>query len=284
MWSKIKEEGQPTCRVHGKMGERDEVGSGWNILTDSTCLIQTASKLPNEWLDVWHLQKAQFCCFHFNSKVNAGFMKQCKKGNESVWVQGKSPEKSPNAIVPGSKSHPFLRRQQQRGFRAPWPSKHRIGKTNTFRRWSRQRRKHRDFAVCVESPITDAPVSSPATHTHAYTHIHQSSALTYHCTHSRGGGKEEGRGEKSEPTLFESLPVSVTGRMCSVVGGRDRLSTGWEIYLNEREREWSGNLTDQQINNTGALELYSEKRKVTGWVWNWKLLPHSFLFQRKHAL
>jgi len=30
----IKEEGQPTCTVHGK---RDEVGIGWKILTGSTC-------------------------------------------------------------------------------------------------------------------------------------------------------------------------------------------------------------------------------------------------------
>lgn len=227
MWSEIKEEGQPTCRVHGKRGERDEVGSGWNILTGSTCLIQTASKLPNEWLDVWHLQKAQFCRFHFNSK---SFMKHCKRGNEPVWLKGKSPEKSPNAIVPGSKSHPFLRRQQQRGFRAPWPSKHRIGKTNTFRRWSRQRRKHRDFAVCVESPISDAPVSSHTrVHTHTYTPVFCSDVPL----HTLTGRRERGREGWKERTYSVWISACLCHRQDVQCCWRERqnVSTGWEYIL-----------------------------------------------------
>ncbi len=174
--------------------------------------------------------------------------KHCRKGNESVWVKEKSPEKSPNEIVPESKSHPFLKRVQQRCSRAPWPSIGRTGKTSTFRRWSGQRRKHRDFAVCVKSPISDTPVSSPAhtvtslrththTHTSTHTHTHQSSALTYRCTYSQRGRREEGRGEESEPTLFESLPASVIDRMCSVFGRGDRLSTNRLYLMNETKNQ-----------------------------------------------
>lgn len=50
----------------------------------------------------------------------------------------------------------------------------------------------------------------------ARTHTHQSSALTYHCTHS-GGGEGEREGRRAN-LLFLNLCLPLTGRMCSVVG------------------------------------------------------------------
>lgn len=163
-----------------------------------------SSKLPNEWLDDWHHSSVAFSLIAKWTQASWRRGKQRKKWKESVRVKGKSPEKSPNAIVPGSKSHPFLRSEQQRGFRALWTSKHRIGKTNTFRRWIRQRRKHRDFAVCVESPIYDAPVSSPATHTHSSLLLWRTSAHTH-----REGGKRKG-GVKRANLLFLNLCLSLS--------------------------------------------------------------------------